>query len=107
MALTCLFLKSIFSTVKRKRRYITLIVNLKTPPFFQTEWLLFNFCKRKKEAKQNYKDFVEGADVEAIVFFFALDVLAAVAYLGISVTYLHSIRKTCADFASGLERLRL
>jgi len=60
-----------------------------------------------KIAKQNYKDFVEGADVEAIVFFFALDVLAAVAYLGISVTYLHSIRKTCADFAAGLERLRL
>ena len=65
MALTCLFLKSIFSTVK-KRRYITLIVNLKTPPFLQTEWLLFNFCKSKKEAKQNYKDFVEGADVEAL-----------------------------------------
>jgi hypothetical protein len=41
--------------------------------------------------------------IEAIVFFFALDVLAAVEYLGISVTYLHSIRKTCADFASGLE----
>jgi len=60
-----------------------------------------------KIAKQNYKDFVEGADVEAIVFFFALDVLAAVAYLGISVTYLHSIRKTRADFASGLECLHL
>jgi len=45
--------------------------------------------------------------IEAIVFFFALDVLAAVEYLGISVKYLHSIRKTCADFASGLERLRL
>ena len=41
--------------------------------------------------------------IEAIVFFFALDVLAAVEYLGISVTYLHSIRKTCADFASDLE----
>jgi hypothetical protein len=37
------------------------------------------------------------------MLFFALDVLAAVEYLGISVTYLHSIRKTCADFASGLE----
>jgi hypothetical protein len=45
--------------------------------------------------------------IEAIVFFFALDVLAAVEYLGISVTYLNSIRKTCADFASSLERLRL
>lgn len=41
--------------------------------------------------------------IEAIVFFFALDVLAAVEYSGICVTYLHSIRKICADFASDLE----
>ena len=46
--------------------YAAFIGKLKTPSFLETDWLLSNFGKRKKEAKQNYKAFVEDADVKTL-----------------------------------------
>jgi len=42
--------------------YSAFIGKLKTPPFLETDWLLSNFGKSKKEANRNYKDFVDGVD---------------------------------------------
>ena len=38
----------------------------KSPKFLKTEWLLSNFGRNKKEAKRNYKDFVEGGDIKGM-----------------------------------------
>ena len=46
--------------------YCAFIGRQKTPQFLETDWLLSNFGKSKKEAKQKYKDFVEGADVKTL-----------------------------------------
>jgi REP element-mobilizing transposase RayT len=38
-----------------------------TPPaFLETDWLLSNFGKSKKEARKNYMDFVEGIDISTL-----------------------------------------
>ncbi len=42
--------------------YAAFIGKQKIPPFIKTDWLLSNFDKNKKEARRNYKDFVEGVD---------------------------------------------
>jgi putative transposase len=34
------------------------------PPWLETEWLLSQFGRRKKEARKRYKDFVEGIDIQ-------------------------------------------
>ena len=46
--------------------YAAFTGKLKTPPFLETEWLLSNFGKRKKEARRNYKAFVEAADITTL-----------------------------------------
>jgi REP element-mobilizing transposase RayT len=46
--------------------YAAFIGELKVPPFLETDWLLSNFGKRKKIAQRNYKDFVEGADINTV-----------------------------------------
>jgi REP element-mobilizing transposase RayT len=46
--------------------YAAFIGKLKTPSFLETDWLLSNFGKRKKEARRNYKAFVEAADITTV-----------------------------------------
>jgi putative transposase len=46
--------------------YPAFIGKQKKPQLLQTDWLLANFGRNKREAKRNYKDFVEGADLKAI-----------------------------------------
>ncbi len=46
--------------------YSAFIGKLKIPQFLETDWLLSSFGKGKKEAKRNYKDFVEGADIKTL-----------------------------------------
>ena len=36
------------------------------PRFLETSWLLSNFGRTKKEAKRNYRDFVEKVDIKAL-----------------------------------------
>lgn len=38
----------------------------KAPEFIETDWILSNFGKIKKEAKRNYKAFVEGVDIQSL-----------------------------------------
>ena len=38
----------------------------KAPKFLQTDWLLSNFGRNKREARRNYKDFVEGVDANTV-----------------------------------------
>ena len=38
----------------------------KAPRFLETSWLLSNFGRTKKEARGNYRDFVENVDVKAL-----------------------------------------
>ncbi|MEJ2166724.1 MAG: transposase, partial [Desulfobacterales bacterium] len=46
--------------------YSAFIGKSETAPFLETDWLLSNFGKSKKEARRNYKDFVEKADIKAL-----------------------------------------
>jgi REP element-mobilizing transposase RayT len=46
--------------------YSAYIGKEKTPQFLKTDWLLSNFGKRKKEAKRNYRAFVEKADIRTL-----------------------------------------
>jgi hypothetical protein len=46
--------------------YSAFIGEIKVPQFLEINWLLSNFGKRKKEAKRNYKDFVEGVDIKTL-----------------------------------------
>jgi hypothetical protein len=46
--------------------YPAFIGKQKKPQLLQTDWLLANFGKTKREAKRNYKDFVEGADPKTL-----------------------------------------
>ena len=46
--------------------YSAFIGEIKTPQFLEINWLLSNFGKSKKEAKRNYKDFVEGVDIKTL-----------------------------------------
>jgi len=46
--------------------YRGLVGKQKAPKFLETDWLLSNFGRNKKEAKRNYKDFVEGIDIKAV-----------------------------------------
>ena len=38
----------------------------KTPDWLETEWLLFQFGKRKKESRKNYQNFVEKVDIQSL-----------------------------------------
>jgi hypothetical protein len=46
--------------------YAAFIGKTKAPPFLETEWLLSNFGKGKKEAQRRYKDFVESANIKTL-----------------------------------------
>ena len=46
--------------------YSAYIGKEKTPQFLKTDWLLSHFGRRKKEAKRNYKAFVERADIRTL-----------------------------------------
>ena len=46
--------------------YVAFIGKLKAPPFLETEWLLSNFGRSNKQAKRNYRDFVEGSDIKTV-----------------------------------------
>ncbi len=46
--------------------YPAFIGKLKTPQFLEIDRLLSSFGKNKREAKRNYKDFVEGADIKTL-----------------------------------------
>lgn len=46
--------------------YLAFIGKQKAPQFLETDWLLSNFSKRKKEARRNYKNFVESADIKTL-----------------------------------------
>ena len=46
--------------------YSAFIGKIKAPEFLEINWLLSNFGKSKKEVKRNFKDFVEGVDIETI-----------------------------------------
>lgn len=46
--------------------YSAFIDSRKAPKFLETDWLLSNFGTNKKEAKRNYKAFVEGVDIKAV-----------------------------------------
>ena len=46
--------------------YPAFIGKIKAPQFLEVNWLLSSFGKRKKEARQNYKDFVEGVDIKTL-----------------------------------------
>lgn len=46
--------------------YSFFIGSQKSPEYLQTGWLLTDFGKNKKEARQNYKEFVEGTDINEI-----------------------------------------
>jgi len=46
--------------------YPAFIGKQKKPKLLQTNWLLANFGKNKRGAKRNFKDFVEGTDLETL-----------------------------------------
>lgn len=46
--------------------YAAFIGKQKAPKFLETDWLLSNFGKNKKQAKQNYKHFVESVNIKAL-----------------------------------------
>jgi hypothetical protein len=46
--------------------YSAFIGKIKAPQFLEINWLLSNFGKSRKEAKRNYKDFVEGVDMKTL-----------------------------------------
>jgi REP element-mobilizing transposase RayT len=46
--------------------YSAYIGKEKTPQFLKTDWLLSHFGRSKKEAKRNYKAFVEKADIRTL-----------------------------------------
>lgn len=46
--------------------YLAFIGKQKKPQFLQTDWLLANYKKNKRDAKRHYKDFVEGADPKTL-----------------------------------------
>jgi putative transposase len=46
--------------------YSAFIGKKKSPKFLKTDWLLSNFGNNKKEARKNYKEFIEGVDIKAV-----------------------------------------
>ena len=46
--------------------YSAFIGKQKAPKFLKTDWLLSNFGSNTKEARKNYKEFIEGIDINAV-----------------------------------------
>jgi REP element-mobilizing transposase RayT len=46
--------------------YSAFIGKQKSPKFLKTDWLLSNFGSNTKEARKNYKEFIEGVDINAV-----------------------------------------
>ncbi len=46
--------------------YPAFIGKIKTPDWLETGWLLATFGKKKKEAVNNYRAYVEGIEIKAV-----------------------------------------